>query len=94
MVLDTSDNVYVFLVICIQWVIMSSLQDGALNFRKEINNFVGRHRDHHAWNLMWADWEAILQVAGWLKAFCSATMEMSKAEEPMLSMAHAFPRGL
>jgi hypothetical protein len=40
------------------------------------------------------DWSAISLVAGWLKAFRSATTDMSKTKEPMLSTVHAIFRGL
>ncbi|PPQ80819.1 hypothetical protein CVT25_001944 [Psilocybe cyanescens] len=40
------------------------------------------------------DWDAISQVASWLKAFHSATTQMSKTKEPMLSTVHAIFRGL
>ena len=51
--------------------------------------FVGRNRDLRALELDQNDWVAISQVAGWLKAFRSATTEMSKMKEPMLSTVHA-----
>jgi hypothetical protein len=41
-----------------------------------------------------ADWEAISLVAGWLKAFRSATTEMSRTSKPMISTVHAIFRGL
>lgn len=37
---------------------------------------------------------AIAQVASWLKAFRSATTEMSRTKEPMISTIHAIFRGL
>ncbi|KAF8808769.1 hypothetical protein BYT27DRAFT_7222778 [Phlegmacium glaucopus] len=43
---------------------------------------------------MMSDWEVISQVANWLKAFRSATTEMSKTKEPMLSTVHAIFWGL
>jgi hypothetical protein len=41
-----------------------------------------------------AEWESITQVAGWLKAFRSATTQMSTTKQPMLSTAHAIFCGL
>ncbi|KAH9044094.1 hypothetical protein EDB83DRAFT_2204473, partial [Lactarius deliciosus] len=41
-----------------------------------------------------AEWGSITQVAGWLKAFRSATTQMSTTKQPMLSTAHAIFRGL
>ena len=67
----------------------------ALDFADEIDDFVGRNRDLRALELDPNDWAAaISQVAGWLKAFRSATTEMSKTKEPMLSTVHAIFRGL
>ena len=66
----------------------------ALDFAKEIDDFVGRHRDLRALELDVADWSAIRLVAGWLKVFRSATTDMSKTKEPMLSTVHAIFRGL
>ena len=65
-----------------------------MDFTKEIDDFVGRHRDLRALELDPDDWVAISQVAGWLKAFRSATTDMSKTKEPMLSTVHAVFRGL
>ena len=66
----------------------------ALDFAKEIDDFVGCHQDLHALELDVADWSAICLVAGWLKVFDSATTDMSKTKEPMLSTIHAIFRGL
>jgi len=66
----------------------------ALDFAKEINDFVGRHRDLRALELNAADWSAIRLITGWLKAFHSATTDMSKMKEPMLSTVHAIFRSL
>lgn len=65
-----------------------------MDFAKEIDDFVGRHRDLRALELDSDDWSAISLVAGWLKAFRSATTDMSKTKEPMLSTVHAIFRGL
>jgi hypothetical protein len=93
LVLNTSDDAYVHLIIrAIGDNVISSGR--ALDFQKEVDDFVGLHRDLRALELDTADWEAISQVAGWLKAFRSATTEMSKTKEPMLSTVHAIFRGL
>ncbi|KAJ7323933.1 hypothetical protein DFH08DRAFT_711545, partial [Mycena albidolilacea] len=41
-----------------------------------------------------AEWEALLTVLKWLKAFRSATTEMSTTKLPMLSTTHAIFQGL
>ena len=69
-------------------MILSSL-GRALDFAEEIDDFVGRSCDLRALELDKDDWAAISQVARWLKAFRSATTEMSKMKEPMLSTVHA-----
>ena len=43
----------------------------------KIDDFVGWNRDLQALELDADDWSAISQVASWLKAFHSATTEMS-----------------
>lgn len=65
-----------------------------MDFSKEIDDFVGWNRDLQALELDADDWSAISQVASWLKAFRSATTEMSWAKEPMLSTMHAIFHGL
>ena len=66
----------------------------ALDFAGEIDDFIGRNHDLRALELDDKDWAAISLVAGWLKAFRSATTEMSKTKEPMLSTVLAIFRGL
>ena len=73
---------------------LSSHLGCALDFAKEIDDFVGRHRDLRALELDTADWSAIRLVTGWLKAFRLATTDMSKTKELMLSTVHAIFRGL
>ncbi|KAF8802970.1 hypothetical protein BYT27DRAFT_7110853, partial [Phlegmacium glaucopus] len=66
----------------------------ALDFSKEIDDFVGRNHDLWSLELDTDDWLAISLVASWLKAFHSATTEMLRTKEPMLSTVHAIFRGL
>jgi hypothetical protein len=66
----------------------------ALDLVKDIDDFVGRHRDLRALELDTDDWEAIAQVSAWLNAFRSATTQMSKTKVPMLSTVHAVFCGL
>jgi hypothetical protein len=66
----------------------------ALEYSKEIDDFVGCHCDLRALELDADDWAAISQVAEWLKTFRSATSQMSKTKEPMLSTTHAIFHGL
>ena len=66
----------------------------ALDFSKEIDTFTGSNRDFRSLELDPAEWEAITLVYNWLKAFRSATTEMSTTKKPMLSTVHAIFRGL
>lgn len=66
----------------------------ALDFSKEIDAFTGSNRDLRGLELDPAEWEAITLVSNWLKAFRSATTEMSTTKKPMLSTVHAIFRGL
>ncbi|KAF8237019.1 hypothetical protein L208DRAFT_1520376, partial [Tricholoma matsutake] len=63
-------------------------------FHTEIDNFVGHHCDLCALELAEDEWVTVAQVADWLKAFWSATMQMLTSKQPMLSMMHAIFRGL
>ena len=74
--------------------LLSSHIGRALDFVKEIDDFIGHHWDLCALELNTADWSAICLVTGWLKAFCSATTDMSKTKELMLSTVHAIFCGL
>jgi len=65
-----------------------------LDFQVEIDDFIFQNEDLRNLALTDAEWESITQVAGWLKAFRSATTQMSMTKQPMLSTAHAIFRGL
>jgi hypothetical protein len=49
----------------------------ALDFLAEIDDFIFQNEDLRNLALTEAEWESITQVAGWLKAFRSATTQMS-----------------
>jgi hypothetical protein len=66
----------------------------ALDFLDQIDNFIFQNEDLSNLVLTEAEWESITQVAGWLKAFWSATTQMSTTKQPMLSTAHAIFCGL
>ena len=66
----------------------------ALDFMTEIDEFIFQNEDLTNLVLTEAEWASIIQVAGWLKAFRSATTQMSTTKQPMLSTAHAIFRGL
>ena len=61
----------------------------ALDFQPEIDDFIFQNEDLATLSLTEAKWELITKVAGWLKAFRSATTQMSTTKQPMLSTAHA-----
>jgi hypothetical protein len=96
MVIHTSNDAYV-LKFCTQYCYHSLLIHNigrALQFREDIDDFVGRHRDLRSLELGEDEWVAITQVADWLMAFRSATTQMSTSKTPMLSTTHAIFRGL
>ena len=66
----------------------------ALDFLDQIDDFIFQNEDLSNLALTKAEWESITQVAGWLKAFRSATTQMSMTKQSMLSTAHAIFRGL
>jgi len=66
----------------------------ALDYRKVINDFVAKTKDLRKFELTPEDWSAIELVCHWLKAFCSATTQMSTTKRSMLSSTQAIFRGL
>jgi hypothetical protein len=66
----------------------------ALDFREAIDSFVAKTRDLRAFELTASDWESIILITGWLKAFRSATTQMSTTKRATLSFTHAIFRGL
>jgi hypothetical protein len=60
----------------------------------QIDNFICQNEDLSNLVLTKAEWESIMQVAGWLKAFWSATTQMSMMKQSMLSTTHAILHGL
>ena len=61
-----------------------------------IENYVARNRELRdlGWELTDSDWDSIIMVTSWLKAFRSATTQMSTTKQTMLSTTHAVFRGL
>src|SRR5712672_2691750 len=66
----------------------------ALDFRTVLDDFVAKNRELRKYKLQDEDWEAVALVAQWLKAFRSATTQMSTTKRPMLSSTHAIFWGL
>jgi hypothetical protein len=60
----------------------------------QIDDFIFQNEDLSNLVLTKAEWESIMQVAGWLKVFWSATTQMSMTKQSMLSTAHAIFCGL
>lgn len=77
-----------------RWSSTHQMLRRALDFRQAINDFVAKTRELRQYELSDADWVAIELVTKWLKAFRSATIQMSTTKRPMLSSAHAIFRGL
>lgn len=55
---------------------------------------MARNRDLRPYELSEHDWSAIQLVTSWLKAFRSATTQMSMSKHPTLSFTHAIFHGL
>jgi hypothetical protein len=66
----------------------------ALDYRKVIDNFVGKHHDLRPLDLTDIDGNAISLVAGWPKDFRTATNLMSTTKRPVLLYTHTIFRGL
>ena len=69
-------------------------QGRALDYRNELDDFVSHNCDLRGLELSSDEWDAISQVASWLKAFRSATTDMSTMKKPMLSTTLSIFRGL
>ena len=66
-----------------------------LLFQKEVDDFVGHNCELCFLEMDEHEWEAIHQVADWLKMFRSATTQMSSLKgSSILSTTHAIFRGL
>jgi hypothetical protein len=65
-----------------------------LQFRLPIFNYVAKDSELREHELTPDEWKALEMVTGWLKAFRSATTQMSATKQPMLSTTHAIFRGL
>ncbi|KAF8221701.1 hypothetical protein L208DRAFT_1326479, partial [Tricholoma matsutake] len=76
------------------WLNQVAMSQHGKTHGDEIDNFVGRHRDLRALELAEDEWVVVAQVADWLKAFQSATTQMSTFKQPMLSTTHTIFRGL
>jgi hypothetical protein len=66
----------------------------AMDYHSVLDDFVAKSRELRKYELQDEDWEAIALVAQWLKAFQSATTQMSTTKCPMLSWTHAIFHGL
>ncbi|KAJ6572943.1 hypothetical protein B0H10DRAFT_1839029, partial [Mycena sp. CBHHK59/15] len=77
-----------------RWSLTHQMLRRATDHQKIINNFIGKHRDLHRWDLTDSDWDAIVLVTGWLKSFRTATTLMSTTKRPMLSYTHTIFCGL
>ncbi|KAJ7080040.1 hypothetical protein C8R44DRAFT_653881, partial [Mycena epipterygia] len=65
-----------------------------LQFRAAIFSYVCKDSELREHELTSSEWDALTLVTSWLKAFRSATTQMSATEQPMLSTTHAIFRGL
>jgi len=75
-----------------RWSSTHQMLHRALDFRQAIDDFIAKTHDLRQYELSDADWAGIELVMQWLKAFRSATTQMSTTKRPMLSSAHAiFP---
>jgi hypothetical protein len=67
----------------------------ALDYRSDIDDFVGRTKDLRTLELDEEEWAAITQVARWLNAFREATTQMSATKHSsVLATTHGIFRGL
>lgn len=82
------------------FIYFSSLDDNldlvgqAIDHCAVIDDFVAKNKDLQKYELQDEDWDAIILIAHWLKAFWSATTQMSTTKWPMLSWIHPIFCGL
>ncbi|KAJ7062528.1 hypothetical protein C8F01DRAFT_1056364, partial [Mycena amicta] len=77
-----------------RWSSTHEMMRRAIRYRKQIDDFVGKHRELRHLDLDDDEWDGVILVAGWLKSFRTATTLMSTTKRPMLSYTHAIFRGL
>ncbi|KAG6843862.1 hypothetical protein H0H87_012272 [Tephrocybe sp. NHM501043] len=70
------------------WSSTHQMMSCALAHKHVIGNFVSLHKDLCALELSDKEWNAIVQVATWLKLFQTVTTEMLQTKQPMLSTTH------
>ncbi|KAJ7856937.1 hypothetical protein B0H14DRAFT_2578580 [Mycena olivaceomarginata] len=71
-----------------RWSSTHQMLRRALDFRLPIYNYVANDSELQEHELTSAEWEALLTVSKWLKAFRSMTTEMSTTKLLMLSTTH------
>ena len=77
-----------------RWSSTHQMLRRTIDYRSVVDDFVAKNRELRKYELQDEDWGAIELVAQWLKAFRSATTQMSTTKSPMLSWTHAIFRGL
>jgi hypothetical protein len=66
----------------------------ALDYRAVIDDFIVKNKDLRKYEMHLDDWNAISLVVHWLRAFRSATTQISATKRSMLSSTHAIFCGL
>ncbi|KAF5319077.1 hypothetical protein D9758_018663 [Tetrapyrgos nigripes] len=77
-----------------RWSSTHQMLRRALQFHTAIDSYVAKDKELRKFELSESDWSSLKLVSEWLKAFRSATTEMSSTKRLMLSKTLAMFRGL
>lgn len=66
----------------------------ALDYHKEINSYVSKHRELQKYKLTNQEWDTIALITRWLKTFRDMTTQISATKHATLSSTHGVFKGL
>ncbi|HEV7737915.1 MAG TPA: hypothetical protein VGO47_11160, partial [Chlamydiales bacterium] len=70
------------------------IEGRALNYQGEIDTYVAKYKDLRPYELTAEDWTTIELATSWMKAFRSATTQMSATKHTTYASIHAVRKGL
>ncbi|KIJ35069.1 hypothetical protein M422DRAFT_181341 [Sphaerobolus stellatus SS14] len=76
------------------WSSTHQMCSKSLDYCKEIDSYVAKQKDLRQYELSSEEWDAIILVTDWLRAFRDATTEMSATKHSTLSSTHTIFKGL
>lgn len=77
-----------------RWASCHQMCRRALDYQKEIESYVAKSIELRQYELSGNEWEAIMLITHWLRAFRDATTQMSATKHSTFSSTHAIFKGL